>query len=209
MIFAGSFRPTRVVRLRPVLVFIILAGALPAPSAISHELVEQRQLILSVSPEGVELLVVYELPAGAPAARLRLWMDLDKDGTTSNDGLEALARAQLLVPRLISGIDVVLDGAPVQLALAEVSFTDGAGSGEEMGFVGMAIYAWSSPDPIATSTVELRVSEDTPSVLAHVQTTGPLTIAASTVPRAPDAPVVGPVNVLHEVPLQVTVAPSE
>ena len=205
MTFAGSFRPTATVRPRVYIALVALVWVSHTSQADSHELVEQRELILSIAPDGVELLVAYELPAGAPAARLRQWMDLDKDGSVSNEGLEALARAQLLIPRLASGIEVLLDNAPLQLALAEVSLNDGAGDGAEMGFVGMAIYVWSSPAPIDTATVELRVAENTPSVIAHVQTTGALAIAESTVPRAADAPIVGPVSVLHQVPLRVTV----
>lgn len=193
------------VRPRVCVALVTFVCALHATDAQSHELAEQREVILSISPDGVELLVAYELPAGAPAARLRQWMDLDKDGNVSNEGLEALARAQLLIPRLVSGIEVLLDNAPLRLTLAEVSLNDGAGDDLEMGFVGMAIYVWSSPEPINAATVELRVAENTPAVIAHVQTTGALTIASSTVPGADDAPVVGPVNVLHQVPLRVTV----
>lgn len=182
---------------------------LRATHANSHELIEQRELILSLSPDGVELLVAYELPGGVQAARLRQWMDLDKDGIVSSEGLEFLARAQLLIPRLASGIEVLVNDDVLPLSLVEVNFADGAGSNEEMGFAGMAIYVWTSPVPIDSATVELRVAENAPAVIAHAQTTGDLAITDSTVPRAPDAPVIGPVNVVHRVPLRVTVESTE
>jgi len=175
--------------------------------ALGHDLGDQREVIISISPIEVEMLILYEVPAGQFASQLREWMDLNGDGTISDQGFEALARAQVLVPRAGSGLDIQLDGRPIEMVLQQMSFQDGAGEAEEQGVLAMLRYV-SQVDaaPLQNGTLTLSTVENVARASVRIQVTGGLLITESTVPPASDAPVVGPVNLVPEMVTGVSFA---
>jgi hypothetical protein len=195
-------RPTKRVSLAAVVVMFVLA---PVSAGLAHNLSEQRSVILSLAPDGIDLLVAYELPAGARAMELRDIIDMDRSGAVDSR-LEELARVQLLHARLRAGLDVVVDGEPVLLELERIEFRDGAGEGARQGFEGMALFRVEREFESNRETqVSLQLVEGSAQTQAEVQILPGLTIVSSALPVAVDAPVVGPAEVLPSLPLTVTV----
>jgi len=166
---------------------------------------EQRQVILSISASHVDLLVAYELPAGVQAREIRGFVDMNGDWVVDSP-LEQLARAQILLSRLRSGLSVTVDGVEVPLSLERIEISDGAGEGRLQGFEAMALFSadW-SVEPNREIQVSLGVAENTPPVRAELQVLEGLTIVSSDLPVAPDAPVVGPTEIRSTAPLTVGV----
>lgn len=176
-------------------------------TALGHDLGDQREVIVSVSPLEVEMLILYEVPAGQLAAQLREWMDLNGDGTISDQGYEALARAQVLVPRAGTGLDLRLNGHPIEMTLQQMSFQDGAGEGAERGALAMLRYTWQADSPpLQRGTLTLSTVENVARANVRIQVTGGLQITSSTVPPAEDAPVVGPVSLVPDMTTEVRFA---
>jgi hypothetical protein len=172
---------------------------------LAHELAEQRRIILSIASDTIEMLVSYELPGGREAERLRQGMDMDMDGTIT-PGIEQLAQAQILLPRLNAGLSVSIDGVPLEMELADLEFRDGAGQGSDRGFLGMAIYRASREAEVgAVTTVAVSIAPDVAPAQAELQVVDGGVIVESVVPAAADAAVIGPVELLPDVGLSASV----
>ncbi len=184
----------------------MIAVATPSPAAHADTPLEQRRVIVSLSPTTIEVLIAYELPAGAEAARMRGLIDLDRDGVI-DDAYESLAQAQLLLPRVNGGLSLRVGDVQPEFELDDVRFTPGAGEGERQGFVGMALYRASH-----TLVGETRLTFDVEggSVAASVEIQGVegVSIVDAPVAVAPDVELIGPVAVHPDHPLVVTVSPT-
>ena len=193
--------PGRAARRRSLLVvavFLFWPGL-----AVAHELGERRDLIVSLSPEGVDVLVSYELPGGDVATRARHQIDLNRDGRIGLEGVEALAWAQLFVPRAAEGLLIELGDLSLPLVLSGIDLQDGAGAPEQRGFVVMLLYEWRGDVPASGALAVSRAAETAPAT-AMVQVVGDLIVVESVVPPAPDAPVFGPLELIPEAPITLS-----
>ena len=174
-----------------VLTLSLVCSVIPRLGQLhAHELPEHRSIIVSISAETIEMLVLYELPAGVDAMSYRTMIDLDRNGVVEGE-LENLAQAQVLLPRIGTGLTVTSDDEPVELGLADVSFQEGAGDGPDQGFIAVAIF--SGPFEITTELrITLTIGMEIDPVHAEMQVTGDVQMTESSHPVAPDAPVIGP-----------------
>ncbi len=86
--------------LAPLLAGFVAATA--AGSATAHELPRERTILVEVSAERVEAMVVYQEPPGRPVEFLLGRFDLDGDGRL--DGPEAEAAGEEWAPRALQGL---------------------------------------------------------------------------------------------------------
>lgn len=174
---------------------------------LAHDLGEQRHVLVSVEPGVIEVLVAYELPAGQLARELRAAIDQDGNGAVDREA-ERLARAQVLIARVRAGWSVCLGNSELALELADLSFRDNVGTDHRRGFEGMVIYRAAVPDLGSIDSVRIELAPGAASVRAEIQVTPPLTVVDSPLPPAGDAPVVGPVEVTPDLPLEVRISLS-
>lgn len=185
---------------------LMVTAALPLQA---HEGIEQRQVVVSLAPDRIDMLVAWELPAGAMAAQLRSAMDLDGDGLVQGDH-EILTRAQLLIPRLVVGIELRVGEEAVSLDMIDVELRDGSGSGPRQGFEAMALYHTDRPlAQDAAAAVVVGVADAVAPVRAEVQWAEGLVLEDSSLPPATDAPAIGPAEVLPGLPVTVRVRRAE
>jgi len=76
-----------------------------AATARAHDFAPRRTVLVDVGEEATDLLVAFDLPAGALADRIARVVDLDGDGRLGGP-LEELAARQRLGARAIAGLDV-------------------------------------------------------------------------------------------------------
>lgn len=187
---------------------LVLALAFGAPrDARAHDYDETRRLLVTVDTDAIEVLVVWELPAGPEAELLRGMIDLDRDGAIADSGWEPIVQAQLLGPRLLRGLSLELAGTAVTLAPDRVAYRDGAGDGARRGFVAMLLLqaARSLPEPPTSATVRVALAPDTPATQLELQLGDGVELVDSPVPPAPDAPVIGPLALIPGAPAALAV----
>lgn len=190
-------------RLAPLaFVAILLAPALGA----GHQFAEQRRLVLSVQPEQLVLLVAYELRPGALADGLRARYDAGDDGQIRT-AFERLARARVMAPRLRADLSVSVDGAPVQLRLADLAFPDAPLEGGRRGVAAVALYRADLPSIDRARELEVRV--DRGQATLEAQATAPLHLRSSALRRRSGDPVLGPATMRRGRAVRLTVSSSD
>lgn len=97
--------------MRALTLALTLALAFTTATATAHEAEIKHLLLLQVEPDEALALVVYEVPAGKPAALLRAMFDLDRSATLSAG--ERAALAQKLSRDALHGLSLSRDGAPM------------------------------------------------------------------------------------------------
>lgn len=164
----------------------------PSEQLSAHDLPEHRSVIVSIYDEAIEMLVLFELPAGVDAMSYRIMIDLNGNGVVEGE-LENLAQAQVLLPRIGTGLSVTNNEQPVALALADVSFQDGAGEGADRGFIAVALYSAPFAGD-AEHRILMTIGTEIDPVHAEMQVTGNVEMIDASHPQAEDAPVIGPVE---------------
>jgi hypothetical protein len=110
----------------------------------AHDFEETRRLVLSVDAERVELLVAYEVRPGRVADSLRARYDAGDDGVVAG-GLERLARAQVVGPRVRHGLSLVVNGRAVPLTVERLAFPTPTIEGGRRGVAAVALYSTPLP----------------------------------------------------------------
>ena len=175
---------------------VLVIGLVASVSASAHERTSDRRVILDVDEATSQALVSWTLPAGAEADRLRTIADANGDGTVRSP-TEQLARAMLVVPRMLDGLVVHADGEPVELTLTDLHIRDGAADGRRRGLEAMAIVALPIDPALAdgVATIELTVAFGDGHVIVEAQARGDFTIVEGSLPDR-GGPVRGPAT-LH------------
>jgi hypothetical protein len=130
---------------RHILLVLAAVALTVAPTeGRAHDFEETRRLVLSVDAEKVQLLVAYEVRPGRIADALRARFDAGDDGVVES-GLERLARAQVVGPRVRHGLSLVVDGREVRLTPEQLAFPQPPVEGGRAGIAAVALYSASLP----------------------------------------------------------------
>lgn len=92
-----------------------------APLAHAHEFGASRQVLVSVTPDTVEMLVLWELGASAESRMFDGLLDANGDGQVDG-ALERFAAARTLMPHALQGLGLTIDGEPPRLELVRAVF---------------------------------------------------------------------------------------
>jgi hypothetical protein len=205
----GLTRPRWRLPAGALILLSLLEGLLASPAARAHEEQEQRDMVLELGPEGIQLLLEYVLPPSQRAVEVRALVDADHSGAVDRPQ-EELARATLLGPRFTEGLVLSVDGVPVDLTLQDMAWQEGPGDpGPRRGFTGMALYAAALPlARDGDAAVRLTVAEGAIAASVEVQLDPGMEAVDLALPRFPDQPIYGPVELLPDLPLDVQVRRS-
>lgn len=164
--------------------------------ASAHERDADRRLILDIEADAATALVSWTLPAGAGAEQLRSIADANGDGRV-HAPTERLAQAMLVVPRMLDGIEVRVDGVLVALELEDLHIRDGALDGHRRGLEAMALVRISMGDALddGAATLEVGMTSGDGHLRVEAQAHPPAVLDGGSMP-SPGGPVRGPA-VLH------------
>ncbi len=157
--------------------------------AAGHDFPETRRLVLSAEPDGLALLVAYELRPGRLADGLWARFDAGPDGRVGT-AWERLARARVIAPRVGGDIEVTVDGAPARLALVDLQFPDPPVEGGRPGVAAIGLYR--IPVVAAEGPTRLTIGVRRGGATLEAQAVAPWQIRADGLPRRAGDPVLGP-----------------
>lgn len=195
-------------------VLIALVVGLSCAVAAAHELDEQRELMVSIGPGQVDLLLAWSVPPGEDAARLRaLTLPLHFGGL--DDSVRERLLAASLLPRMMRGVQVSMDGVVLQPEIERFHLRDSPGRGATRGFQAMALLRVSAPElvpdppeagaaaPAWSFRVERALHADPVQLVVQVDPERGWTVTDTALPASP--PLWGPVELEAGVGMQWTV----
>lgn len=129
--------PFRPARLAGFGLLVLLGLFFDTSRAHAHGPEEHRQVLVSVETAHLDLLVSWELTAGPETIRYRALADLDRSGSVDGP-LERWIAQGYLLPRMLGGLVIEVDGRRAQPEVLHAVFRDGPGRGDARSLEGMA-----------------------------------------------------------------------
>lgn len=191
--------PRRVVLVALVaLVALVWDGPL-----LAHELDEQRELMVSIAPGQIDFLLAWNVPPGEDAARLRALTFPLQVGRLEASVRERMLAASLL-PRMMRGVQVSMDGVVLQPEVERFHLRDHSGREATRGLQAMALLRVSVPGlvpeppeaggaaPAWSFRVERTLHADPVQLVVQVDPALGWTVTNTALPASP--PLWGPVE---------------
>ncbi len=201
-------------RTRPIALALVSVFVVAAATTVgrAHDFQETRRLVLSVEERRVELLVVYEVRPSRVADAIRARFDSGDDGIVRT-GLERLARAQVVGPRVRHGLSLSVDGRALPLAVERLAFPQAPREGGRAGVAAVALLSARLPaEAWATGSLDvtLRTRGARGRLTLEAQAAPGYEMTAAGLESRPGDPVLGPsaLSASGAVALTVAKAPA-
>jgi hypothetical protein len=148
---------------RPWLALLTVAALSAPATTVAHEFGASRQVLVDVTPTGIEVLITWSLGASAES---RLWdqlLDANQDGRVDGP-LERLAASRALLPYALTGLGVRVGDAAPALSLVRVVFEPAPRTDTSAGWRGAVLLRATMPigdDAPCTPIAIERLASDT------------------------------------------------
>jgi hypothetical protein len=174
----------------------------------AHDFEESRRIVLSVEPDGVEILVDYALRPGRLFEALEARFDADHDGRATTP-LERLARAQTVSPRIRAGWTLTVEGREVGMTLSNLAFPEAPLEGGRRPIHAVALYVAPlsrAPSADAPLSLELRTRRARGAITLEAQVAEGYVVTGTGLESRAGDPVLGPSALTTSGSVMVTVS---
>ena len=148
-----------------------LAAALTLSLFVStghaHTFEASRTALVAIEAEHVDVLVLYELGNSSESATVDALADANRDGRVAGVW-EELALAQALLPRALTGLSVLVDGAAPTLHVVRAEFEPGARSGGPSVWQAAVLLRAALPGEVAEGCLDVALALARGSDAVHV-----------------------------------------
>ncbi|MFU8803762.1 MAG: hypothetical protein ACNA8W_08145 [Bradymonadaceae bacterium] len=170
----------RLTYIAPLLAIISLAVMSLSKDSQAHDVDPLRTVIVQVEVDRIDVMILFEEPAGARASLLLAKYDADQNGQI--DGAEAELAGREMLPRMLAGLQFEVAGEQPRTAAPEIKFQTTPARGiTAAAFVSYALPALESDKERTIHVRNLREKHGLPAEVL-IRAGRDLRIASSTIP---------------------------